>query len=140
MVFVPIVALADEPLLPPQGRITGISHGQRAPYTGVLLNTIAAAKLLTNKDYSEKQWELKLEYELAKQSAELTLVIETQKASYQSLQEKHNVLMGLKNTEIERLSAIASNQVDYSHWWATGGVVVGILLTIGVVYAVNNVD
>jgi len=140
MVFAPTIALADEPLLPPQGRITGINYGQKAPYTGVLLNTIAAAKLLTNKDYSEKQWELRLEYELAKQSAELNLLIETQKASYQSLQERHDVLIGIKNTEIERLSAIASNQADYSHWWATGGAVVGILLTIGVVYAVNNVD
>ena len=126
MVFAPTIALADEPLLPPQGRITGINYGQKAPYT--------------NKDYSEKQWELRLEYELAKQSAELNLLIETQKASYQSLQERHDVLIGIKNTEIERLSAIASNQADYSHWWATGGVVVGILLTIGVVYAVNNVD
>lgn len=136
----PTFVLADVPLLPPQGKITGINYGQKAPYTGVLLNTIAAAKLLTNKDYSEKQWELRLKYELAKQAANLNLVIETQKASHLSLQERHSVIMGFKDTEIERLSGIAANQSDYSHWWASGGVVVGILLTIGVVYAVNNVD
>ena len=45
--------------------------------------------------------------------------------------------MKIKDNEIERLAKIASNTNDYSAWWATGGVVVGIALTIGVVYAVQ---
>ena len=56
--FAPIAAIADEPLLPPRGRILGIKAGQKAPYTGVLLNSIAAAKLLTDKQFSEEQWKL----------------------------------------------------------------------------------
>ena len=139
MLFAPMVALADqpEPLVPPNGRITGLRYQQKAPYSGVLLNTVAAARLLTNREYNEEQWKLRLDFELAKQRAELNLIIETQKASYSALQQKHTTLIQIKNDEIERLSEITSNTNDYSVWWATGGVVVGVALTIAVVYAVQ---
>ena len=139
MLFAPMAALADqpEPLVPPNGRITGLRYQQKAPYSGVLLNTVAAARLLTNREYNEEQWKLRLDFELAKQRAELNLIIETQKASYSALQQKHTTLIQIKNDEIERLSEITSNTNDYSVWWATGGVVVGVALTIAVVYAVQ---
>ena len=133
----PPIVIAEESLIPPKGKITGLRYKQRAPYSGILLNSIAAAKLLTDKKFSEEQWKLKLQYELAKMAARLNLTVETQKISYQSLQEKHKTLIGIKDGEIERLSVIASNQSDYSKWWAVGGVVVGIVLTVAVVYAVN---
>jgi hypothetical protein len=136
LVFLPIIALAD---IPPNGRITGLRYNQRAPYSGVLLNTIAAAQLLKDKDYSEEQWELRLQYEMAKQSAELNLIIESQKVSFQALEQKHTTLISIKDNEITRLSQIAANTNDYSTWWATGGVVVGIVLTLAVVYGVKEI-
>tara|TARA_R110000824_G_scaffold234072_17_gene422601 strand:- start:5089 stop:5553 length:465 start_codon:yes stop_codon:yes gene_type:complete len=137
LAFLPTIALAEEPIVPPRGKITGLRYKQRAPYSGVLLNSVSAAKLLTNRDFSDKQWQLKLDYELAKQAARLNLTIESQKISYGALDEKYKTLNTIKDSEIERLSAIASGQSDYSKWWATGGVVVGIVLTIAVVYAVQ---
>jgi hypothetical protein len=135
----PNIVLADEPLLPPNGRITGLRYKQPAPYSGVLLNTVAAAKLLAEKDFSEEQWALRLEYELAKQSAELSLIIESQKVSHQALEQKHLALMSIKNNEIERLSSVAANQNDHSTWWAVGGVVVGIGLALLTVYGVKEI-
>ena len=136
--FVPIIAMADDPILPPRGKITGLNYGQKAPYTGVLLNSIAAAKLLTDKRFSDEQWKLKLQYELAKESARLNLIIETQKVSYEFLQKKHKTLIDIKNNEIKRLSQIVFNTNDYSIWWASGGIVVGISLTIAVAYAIRT--
>jgi hypothetical protein len=117
-----------------------LNYGQKAPYTGVLLNSIAAAKLLTDKRFSEEQWKLKLDFELAKKSARLGLIINSQKVSIEALEKQHTALMKIKDDEIERLSEIASNTNDYSVWWATGGVIVGIGLTIAVVYAVKAGD
>ena len=138
LLFAPMVALADEPLLPPRGRILGIKAGQKAPYTGVLLNSIAAAKLLADKQFSEEQWKLRIEYEVGKERAKLNVVIQSQKASLDGLNKQHLALMKIKNDEIERLSKIASDTNDYSVWWAAGGVVVGIGLAIAVVYAVEG--
>ena len=66
------------------------------------------------------------------------MIIQSQKASIDGLDKKHTTLMKIKNDEIERLSEIASNTNDYSMWWAAGGIVVGIGLTIAVVYAVDT--
>lgn len=136
ILLMPLTVLAETPV-PTGGKITGLRYGQKAPYSGVLLNGTAAAKLLTDKSFSEEQWKLKLEYELAKQSIELNLIIDSQKASIEALQNKHTTLLKIKDKEIERLSEIASNTNDYSVWWATGGVVAGIALTIAVIYAVQ---
>ena len=43
----------------------------------------------------------------------------------------------LKDDEIKRLSDLAAGKEDYTTWWAVGGVIVGIGLTIAVVYAVD---
>lgn len=140
LITAPITAYADDLILPPKGKITGLNYGQKAPYTGVLLNSIAAAKLLTDKRFSEEQWKLKLDFELAKESARLGLIINSQKVSIEALEKQHTALMKIKDDEIERLSEIASNTNDYSVWWATGGVIVGIGLTIAVVYTVKAGD
>ena len=125
------VCLAEETPIP-KGKITGLAKGEHAPYTGVLLDNIAAARIFSDKKYFEEQWQLKLQYELGKQKAKLDLTIQSQKASLDSLQEKHSTLMKLKDDEIKRLSDLAAGKEDYTTWWAVGGVIVGIGLTIGI--------
>ena len=138
MAAVPTIATADTtPLVPPRGKITGLRYKQPAPYSGVLLNSVAAASLLADKNLSEKQWELRLKYELAKTTARLQLIIDTQKATHSALQEKHKALLGIKDKEIERLTEIAAKKRDYTIYWTAGGIIVGIALTIAVVYAVR---
>jgi hypothetical protein len=129
------VCFAEEPI--PKGKITGLMKGQKAPYSGVLLDNVSAARIFTDKKYFEDQWKLKLEYELGKERAKLNLKIETQKASLDALQEKHTTLINLKDKEIERLTEIAAGKEDYSTWWAVGGVLAGIGLTLAVVFAVD---
>ena len=135
LVYAPVCLAENTPI--PKGKITGLSKGEHAPYTGVLLDNIAAAKVFSDKKYLEEQFELKLQYELGKQKARLDLTIQSQKASLDSLQEKHTTLMKLKDDEIKRLSDLAAGKEDYTTWWAVGGVIVGIGLTIAVVYAVD---
>ena len=134
LVYAP-VCLAEDPL--PKRKITGLSKGEHAPYTGVLLDNIAAARVFSDKKYLEEQFDLKLQYELGKQKAKLDLTIQSQKASLDALQEKHATLMNIKDEEIKRLSDLAAGKEDYTTWWAVGGVLVGISLTIAVVYAID---
>lgn len=129
------VCLAEETI--PKGKISGLMKGQKAPYSGVLLDNVSAARIFIDKKYFEDQWKLKLEYELGKERAKLNLTIETQKASLDALQEKHTTLINLKDKEIERLTEIAAGKEDYSTWWAVGGVLAGIGLTLAVVFAVD---
>lgn len=136
----PMIAISDPPELPPQPRITGIQKGEEAPFSGVLLNTIAAAKMFTEKDYSLQQCDLRVRYEVDKEMAKLNAIIQSQRASYESLEKKYETIITIKDREIKRISDIASNTNDYSVWWAAGGVVAGIALTLAVVYAVKAGD
>ena len=136
LVYAPVCFAEDTPI--PKGKITGLAKGEHAPYTGVLLDNIAAARIFSDKKYFEEQWQLKLQYELGKQKARLDLTIQSQKDSHDSLQEKHTTLMKLKDDEIKRLSDLAAGKEDYTTWWAVGGVIVGIGLTIAVVYALDS--
>ena len=136
----PLMAIADPPTtpeLPPTPRIMGIQEGEAAPYSGVLLNSIAAAKIFAEKDFSQTQCDLRVEFEVAKELARVNLILETTRVSMESMEQKYTSLLQIKDTEIERLSKIASDTNDYSALWATGGVVVGIALTIAVMYAIQ---
>ena len=135
--LLPTVSLADTPELPPQPRVMGIQEGEAAPYSGVLLNSIAAAKVFAEKDYSQTQCDLRVTYEVEKELARVNLILETTRVSMESMEQKYTSLLQIKDNEIERLSDITSNTNDYSVWWATGGIVVGIGLTLAVVYAVQ---
>ena len=140
LLILPATAYANPPEVVITPKITGIQKGQEAPYSGVLLNPVAAAQVFAEKDYSLTECELKVKYAVDKEAARCTLLLDSTRASLTSLQTRHDALINIKNKEIERLSKIASTKPnDYSTIWATGGVVVGIGLTLLVVYAVKEI-
>lgn len=130
--------ISDPPPTVLRPRIMGIQEGEVAPYAGVLLNTIAAAKVFTEKNYSNEECRLRITYEVEREIARVNLLLESTRVSMESVEKRYTSIISIKNTEIERLSEIASNNNDYSVWWATGGIVMGIGLTLAVVYGVKN--
>ena len=141
LLIFPIPLLADVPELPPQPRITGIQEGEAAPYSGVLLNTIAAAQIFVDKDHSQEECGLRIQFEVEKETQRMNLLLDSMKVTLESAEERHNSILEIKNQEIERLSEIASETPnDYSMWWFAGGVIAGIGLTIGVAFAINEVN
>lgn len=141
LLIFPIPLFADVPELPPQPRITGIQEGEAAPYSGVLLNTIAAAQIFVDKDHSQEECGLRIQFEVEKETQRMNLLLDSMKVTLESAEERHNSILEIKNQEIERLSEIASETPnDYSMWWFAGGVIAGIGLTIGVAFAINEVN
>jgi len=119
-----------------EGQITVMQANQKAPYTGILLDPIAAAKINTDKKYSLMEYELKLNYELKKIEADYTLRLSTLQARYDSLKESSDSIIGIKTEEIARLQEIATESPnDYAALWVTLGLVTGALLSIGIFYA-----
>jgi hypothetical protein len=134
----PLPLLANPPESDPP-RITGIKEGEPAPYDGVLLNTSAAARTFIDKEYSAKECELRINFEVQKESLRMRLLLDTTRVSLEATEKRYNSIITIKDEEIERLSQIVSDRPnDHSVWWAAGGIVVGIGLTIAVVYAVKE--
>ena len=121
---------------PDLGNFTILKEGQEAPFGGFLFDQDGVAKLLAETEFAALELKLRHEFELGKAAALWELKLSNANAAKDSLQLQHNSLMKIKDDEIDRLREISLDQPnDYSHWWFAGGVVGGILLSIGVFYA-----
>lgn len=148
LVCIPVTVKAEDtppadpkPLLADlNGKVTSLNKGAAAPYSGILLDSEATAKILAERKYLGLQYDLKLDLEIKKLTAAHDLKFGLLQARFDNLQGKHNEILKIKNGEITRLQEIVKDRPNsYSEWWLAGGVVVGILVSIGVFYAAVEV-
>lgn len=91
----------------------------------------ANAIIITAPEREREKCELKLSYESEKLKAIHKLQLDTLKVELESTIKKHDQLMLSKDKEIEELTEAALDRPnDYSAWWATGGFVVGVSLSV----------
>ena len=136
LVFQPL-ALAQEV----EPIITDIIEGQTAPFSGTLLTPAAVAQMLAEKEASETECELRIDYAEDRQQAMCDLMVDSTTASLEALQERYNTIMDIKDQEIERLTEIAieADHRDFSTVWFTGGVILGVATTIAIAFAINEI-
>ena len=130
-IFPASIFAQEAPADPPA--VTGLSKNQKAPFSGVLLNSTAAAQMLTDKKFTLEECQIEIDFELERQKAELDLLLKSTKLSLESTEAKYTSLLNIKDEEIMRLQEIATERPnDYSAWFVAGGVVVGIILSVTV--------
>jgi hypothetical protein len=132
----PTYVFAEPPELPPEPRIIGIQKGELAPYTGVLLNSLAAARVFVDKDFSITECQLRIDFAVQNELARVNMLLESSKASMEAMNQRYTEIIKIKDTEILRLSELNNGHKNYSEWWAVGGFVVGAALTVALVFAV----
>ncbi len=122
------------------GTVTSLNKGDAAPYAGILLDSEATAKILTERKYLGLQYELKLDLEMKKLITTHELKLGLLQSRFDSLQGKHSEILKIKNNEITRLQEIVKDRPNsHSEWWLAGGFVIGVLVSIGVFYAAVEV-
>tara|TARA_R100000152_G_C6716891_1_gene143513 strand:+ start:279 stop:737 length:459 start_codon:yes stop_codon:yes gene_type:complete len=140
MLAFPVSVFAND--LKPLPQVTGVEKGETVPFSGVLLNPTAAAKIFAEKNFSDPECQLKIDFELDKLKASHALQVKSLQLSLDMADKKYNSVLTIKDEEIERLTKIAIDNDDrnYSKWWAIGGVVVGVVLTVGMFYVTAEVS
>ena len=122
------------------GRVTNLSQGQRAPFTGILLSDSAAAKLFADLEFTEAECHLRL-------TRELDIVTITSKSQIDALtlrlqveSERTEKLLDIKDNRIEFLEENWKPQPWYEsgEFWFSMGVVGGVLITVGSAYALSQ--
>ena len=99
-----------------------LEQGETAPFAGTLFNPPATAQLITAHQYSLTECDLLVEYEVAKARSEMQLQLSVLQISYDSLNEKHTLLMDIKNNEINTYREMSLEQPNKNnHWWFAGG-------------------
>jgi len=128
-----LVILFAFPAWAQQGVITEIQKGSPAPFTGVLMDPAAAAKVLTDQKYTAEECRIEMDREQELLKAKLELDLKITNAKLAGSQERLAQILQIKNEEIGRLQQLALDRPnDYTLWWLTGGVVGGIVLTVSI--------
>ena len=112
LIFLPVVAHADE--VATEGRVTSLEVSEKAPYSGILLDAAATAKILSDKKFLSLQYELKLELELKKLTSSHQLELGLLQAKHDSLSNRHDQILKIKNDEISRLQEIVKKSPNYN--------------------------
>ena len=114
-----------------QGQYSQILEGQPVPFSGWCFDDRATAQIFSRLKYSDAQCDLRIQNELNKQNADLSLKIDNLKLRINTLQSKHDELLSVKNTEIEKLELAALKRPnDYTVWWAAGSFTAGVLTVV----------
>lgn len=99
----------------------------------------ANAILITAAARERAQCELKRDFDIEKLKIKHQFEIDKLNIRIESLIKQHEQINLIKDQEIDKLTQAAMKRPgDYSVWWATGGVVVGIVSTVLITMAVSN--
>ena len=128
-----LVILFAFPAWAQEGVITEIQKGKRAPFTGILMDTKAAAKVLTDQKYTAEECKLEMDREIEILKAKLELDLKISDIKLDMTTKKYTNLLDIKEQESKRLQELALERPnDYTHWWFVGGAIGGAILTIGI--------
>ena len=98
----------------------------------------ANAILITAAERERERCQLNLQQELLRAKTDCDFIQEQLNLSIESLNNKYKTMESLKDRQIEELTQAALKRPnDYSFWWATGGVTVGVLTTLAIMFAVK---
>tara|TARA_Y100000004_G_scaffold191345_1_gene249993 strand:- start:217 stop:675 length:459 start_codon:yes stop_codon:yes gene_type:complete len=134
IVLMPLQVMAEEL----EGKVTSLSLNERAPYSGILLDPIAASKMVVDSKYLRLEVELELRKEFQKDLAEKTMAYDLLRVDYDSLKKIHDSTLAIKEKQISDLNILLKEEMskeDHTEWWVLGGVAIGIVLSLGVFYA-----
>jgi len=139
--FVCMTTNATAQELDQPGKVTSIDSGEAAPFSGILLDSIAGAKFIAKSKYCAEELELKIKKEFEVRLTNKQLAVDLLQVQYDTLHKTHDQLLVQKEKEINQLNEIIKDEInDHSHWWFAGGIVLGIVLSIGIFYAAVEVQ
>jgi hypothetical protein len=122
------------------GTVATLQKGDVAPFTGTLLSPSAAAKLLTDLQFTEEQCKLKTDYQLSLLRTDLQLKIDMLQVKLDTQSSLNKDLISIKDKHIEYLQSAIEPPPWYEsgEFWFTVGLVGGVLVTVAAGYAIGQ--
>lgn len=118
--------------------VVKVQEGTPSPFSGWCLTDAAMAKIIADKELEGNRCQLKIDKQVETLQARHTFEIDTLKIRLNTLQEEHDQILGIKNREIDQLEKAALKRPnDYWYLFVTGGVILGVLATVGISSVVN---
>ena len=117
-----------------------LEEGQKAPFSGTLLNQAAVADVLLKLNTSEEKFKLRLKKEVETIISEYDLKIGKIKAFHKFEAEVYKEQVNFLNNQVKlSVNELKKNNFS-SELWFSGGFIVGALLVLGISYVTINID
>ena len=121
-----------------RGRYTRLLEGGQSPFDAWCFDDLAFAQIKARFDLAEQKCKLAISKVIEQEHAKYSLKIKNLELRLDTLKEETDNILSIKNQEIKKLEEAALKRPgDYTVWWATGGVLVGVLGTLAVVFIVK---
>ena len=98
IITMPVLAKAESDPTPP-GKVVDLQKGEKAPYSGILLDPIAASKMIVNEKFIKLETELKLRKEFSLEINRKALAYDLLKTEYDSLKKIHVDTLNIKEKQ-----------------------------------------
>ena len=122
-------------------KVTDVQEGQPAPFTGTLLNPPAAAQIIADKENAKAECKLQYDYVKQREKVKCDLLLGNANTSLTAANKKYETILKIKDDEIQRLQDVALERPnDYTIWWYAGGIVTGILVSVGVFFVAVEIQ
>jgi hypothetical protein len=124
-------------------KISPLQKGDKAPFSGTLFNSAAAAKIMVDLESAEEKCSIEVEKEVGLATARLTLDMENLRASKIAAERRYVEVGALKDEQIKFLEEQAiksSKKSRQAVWWLLGGVLTGIGLSVGAAFIAKEVQ
>jgi len=116
---------------------TSLVKGERAPFTGTLLDQIAVARILVDKKYAKEGCNLRIGYEKNLLNAKCKRNTDYLKAELEIEKNKYNLIVAAQKEEIEVLRSLAKG--SDSTFWAAIGFLLGAVTSITIFFAATEI-
>ena len=117
-----------------------LKKGQKAPFSGTLLDSEAVARILAEKKLNKARCQLEVSTRLQKEKAKNYLALNFCNISLKLQKTKQRDLLIIRDREIKRLAKKAFRpRRDLSMVWLAVGVLVGAGSTIAIAFAIKEV-
>ena len=121
-----------------RGRYTRLLQDQKSPFDAWCFDDYALAVMKAKFETMQEACDLAIKKAVEQEQARNILDINNLELRLDTLKKETDNIISIKNQEIKKLETAALKRPgDYSVWWATGGVAVGVLTTLAIVFAVK---
>ena len=123
-----------------EGKFTFVPKNGLVPFESTCFDNEATAKLLTWKEFQEKEFQNRLNLQLGIQREELTLEIDTLRISLEETTIRYDDTLRLRDEEIESLRTIIKKDRKVNlPLIIAGSVAAGVAIGVGTVYTIDKV-
>ena len=116
--------------------------GDISPMDGTLFSVAAAARILTNLEFTKETCQIRLNEQLRLQEAHLRLEIDTEHARFVGLEFRHNEMIRVRDEQITFLTSQIRPRQWYEsvEFWFGMGSLIGVVVTVAAGYALSLVN